>query len=55
MEWGDGELRSDITMRQGRYGVELMFLLDNVSRIAANDVVREEQSLHETEVTLLKP
>jgi hypothetical protein len=34
---------------------ELMLLLNSVSRNAANDVVREEQKLHEVQVTLLKP
>jgi len=31
-----------------------MFVLDNVSRNGANDVMREEQNLHETELTVLK-
>jgi len=31
-----------------------MFLLDNASRVAGNNVVRDEQNLHENEVTLLK-
>jgi hypothetical protein len=32
-----------------------MLLLDSVSRNAANDVVREEQSLQKVQATLLKP
>ena len=32
-----------------------MLLLDSVSRNEANDAVREEQNLHEIEVTLLTP
>jgi hypothetical protein len=35
-------------------GAELMILLDSMSRNAAKDVVREEQNLHEIEVTLPK-
>jgi hypothetical protein len=34
---------------------ELKLLLDSVGRNAANNVVREEQNLHEVQVTLLKP
>lgn len=35
-------------------GAQLMLLLDSVASCAANVVVREENNLHESEVTLLK-
>jgi hypothetical protein len=32
-----------------------MLLLDSLSRNAANDIVHEEQNLHDVEFNLLKP
>ena len=55
VEWGDSELHYNMTMRKRRCGAKLMLLLSNVSRNAVKYIIREEQNLHETEVTLPKP